>query len=127
MAAHRYWRVQVTANNGDTGYCNVGEVEMYTTLGGSDVCTGGTASSSSQQDANFAAAKAFDNNVLTMFAFAPWSSNNPGWLKYDFGAGNDKDIVGVGLTMSQASVPEQQYKDFSLQWSDDDSVGDRLT
>lgn len=41
MAAHNYWRVDVTANMGD-GYLSVSNLEFRTTAGQTSQATGGT-------------------------------------------------------------------------------------
>ncbi len=116
MAAHRYWRVYVTKNvsNATTNFVGFTEIQMRTSVGGPDVCAGGIAFESGH-DTSFVAANAFDNSGSTQ-----WLANNvafPHWVGYDFGAGNDKDIVefaanGVGVTQWNAL-------DFQLQYSDD--------
>lgn len=115
---HRYWRVYVTANNsnGTTGYAGFLELEMREALGGADQCTGGTASASGV-DAGNVAANAFDNDTATR-----WYSSGtlPSWIRYDFGAGNEKNII----EFAAKSPGVQQYtpRDFQLQFSDDGST-----
>ncbi|MBL0420518.1 discoidin domain-containing protein [Ramlibacter sp. AW1] len=117
MAAHRYWRVYVTANNsnGSTGYAGFLELELRASIGGADECTGGTASASGVDGIN-AAANAFDNNTSTR-----WYSSGtlPSWIKYDFGAGNAKDIVE--FAGKSPGVAQYTPRDFELQYSDDNS------
>ncbi len=75
---------------------------MRTSIGGSNVVSGGTASASSEYSASYSAAKAFDGSVATDNG---WLSGNHAyeWLQYDFGAGNDKDIVEIVLKTPAAS------------------------
>jgi hypothetical protein len=116
MAAHRYWRIYITSNTSGGPHLDCSEIEMRTSVGGADQCTGGTASASSEVG-GFEASKAFDNSTGTTW-YTP-SSNLPAWVKYDFGSGNDKDIVEVALTCWS---PNEHPRDWSLQYSDDNST-----
>ena len=120
MAAHRYWRVNVTANN-TSGTVSIGEIELRSSLGGADQTGSGTASASSA-NASFPVTNVFDNNVNTRWVS---TGNVPQWVKYDFGSGNDKDIVELSLCpgLGTSSGTKQQWPvDFQLQYSDDDSA-----
>lgn len=120
MAAHRYWRLFSIYNNG-YAYTNVCELEMFTSLGGSNVCTGGTAFSSSDYP-GWEAAKAFDG-VKT--GDQGWSSLSSGsqanqWVGYDFGAGNDVEIEQVAITArTHAAGLGGLPRFFAIEWSDD--------
>lgn len=117
MAAHRYWRIYITesvnANNLD-----LREVEMRTSIGGADVTGSGTASASSEAG-GFEASKAFDNNSSTTWYTG--STTRPQWLKYDFGAGNEKDIAELQITSwSEAEhirTWQFQYSDDNVNWT----------
>lgn len=105
----------------DEGYGTGGtddDAQHDTTVAyGSDVCTGGTASASTQAN-GYEASKAFDDNLGT-----GWSSgvnSLPSWIQYDLGSGVTKtvrklrvqpggDAIGLGI------------KDFILQGSNDGS------
>jgi hypothetical protein len=119
MSAHRYWRVRVTATMGT--YVSILELQMRTSIGGSNVATGGTASASST-GFGWVAANAFDGSTSE----PGWHSNGglPGtaeWLKYDFGSGNDKDIVE--FAMAARTAPNNQNPvDFAFEYSDNDST-----
>lgn len=129
MAAHRYWRLRVTAHNGG-GFGGelltlLTEVEMRLTSGGADQCTGGTAigqngfATGSGEDPP----SAFDNNTGTWWQ---GSFNNttdsarprPCAIGYDFGAGNEKDIVEVGVS-AHASYLTRTPRAFVVESSDD--------
>lgn len=101
---------------------------MHTSIGGANVVSGGTASASSEYSATYSAAKAFDGSVVTDNG---WLSGNHAyeWLQYDFGAGNDKDIVeivlktpaatGSGITSSNLPVYGVcQFSDDATAWKD---------
>lgn len=118
MAAHRYWRVfHLTVNGGE--YASWAEIEMFETIGGANVCVGGTASASSFYGVGYEPSVAFDGNKTTdaFWTTVQYQQNNS-WIMYDFGAGNEKDIVEFAVTSRQASL-NQTPRDFYLQWSDD--------
>jgi hypothetical protein len=117
MAAHRYWRINITAVNAGSR-TRIVEVEMRLTAGGADQCTGGTASASNTT-IGFSAAEAFDDIGGTLDN--GWDrAAAASWLKYDFGAGNDKDITEVAITPSV--YPTYTPKNFSIEWSDDNAA-----
>lgn len=116
---HRYWRINVSANNGHATATQFIEVELRESPGGSDVTGSGTATAGGGFTSS-TPANAFDNNAATSYA----PSGTSGWLKYDFGAGNGKNIVEVGIMAVSATggtTFTAAPKDFTLEWSDDDS------
>ena len=115
MAAHRYWRINVTEAV-HASWLDIREIEMHTSIGGADVTGSGTASASSES-AGFEASKAFDNNSSTTW-FTSSAGTLPQWIKYDFGSGNDKDIVELQLTSWSY---QEQWVSFQFQYSDDDT------
>lgn len=123
MAAHRYWRMYITANNGYSGgfYMVIGELQFRTSIGGSNVATGGTPIS----DSSFSgrpASNAFDGNTSTSWASA--GTGLPHYIGYDFGAGNEKDIVEMSVL--PADQLAQWPTDWQLQYSDDGSTWSTL-
>ena len=133
MAAHRYWRLQVrlTAYNDWVG---LGELQMRTSIGGMNVATGGTPSASAVY-ATYTAAKAFDGLTTDTGVGNGWWTGvrNIGdtglgsfaWLKYDFGAGNEKDIQEIAIfAPGTGGVPvwdmptawNFQYSDDNVNW-----------
>lgn len=122
MAAHRYWRFVFPASAYNS-VCGISEAELRTSIGGSNVATGGTASASSESSGSFTASKAFDGDHS---AGNGWMSQATAsaWLKYDFGAGNDKDIVEVKLTTADSYASGFYSGYFPMfgvfQYSDDD-------
>jgi hypothetical protein len=121
MSAHRYWRIKATTTNGtEPNIVAVAEVEMYTSATGADVCTGGTALSDSNGYGT-AASGAFNN---TYGDTSLWICNNTGtaaYIGYDFGSGNDKDIVQVGIWPRPSTWYYQAPQGFDIQYSDDGS------
>lgn len=115
-AGHRYWRILVTANDGHATASEFPEIEMHTSVGGADVCTGGTAIAGGGFTGS-TPSNAFDNN--SGVGYVPTGTS--GYIGYDFGAGNEKDIVeysiGTGASTNATALP----KTFKLQWSDDNS------
>lgn len=86
------WRVYVTEDLQPGIYpTRFSEIEMMTTVGGTDQCTGGTASASSAGVGT--AADCFDNNTGTFLAFA---SAAPQWVQYTFAS--PVKIVEFALT-----------------------------
>lgn len=115
LSAHRYWRINISANSGG-GFTSIAEVEMRTSIGGADVTGSGTASASASQGGAEVPSAAFDNNGSTQWAMA----GSSGWLKYDFGSGQDKDIRQMLIRSGNNTGHEPTT--FNLEWSDDDSV-----
>lgn len=118
---HRYWRVQFTANNGDPNTTSVVELEMYSDHFGVNVMTGGTITSSSNYTASYPATKANDGSYIEPGWYSGTGLHINSWLKYDFGAGNEKIINGIGIhNRGPTSEVDQTPKSFNVQYSDDD-------
>ncbi len=116
MAAHRYWRLYMTAGPAGAGVFAMNELQLMIAAGGVSVATGGAASASTTYS-GFSAAAAFDGN-LTVDGWASTTQVNE-WLKYDFGVGVTKDIVEFGIT-ARGGYGNQAPTGGKLQWSDDD-------
>lgn len=116
MLNDNYW-------NNSLQYCGLAEMEMHTAAGGSDVCTGGTASASSIYSAGYEAAKAFDDNTSTIWHSAGEANS---WLQYTFAAA--VNIVEIKITSrpSENSVAPRtmfiQYYDGST-WQTSWTIG----
>jgi hypothetical protein len=82
---------------------------------GSDFCTGGTATSSTQW-AGMPPSQAFDNNASVRFALA--SGYSTGWLKYDLGAG----VTKIARKITLQSYLNQCVLNWSLDGSNNDST-----
>jgi hypothetical protein len=119
---YRYWRVNITANNGLTNYVVVVELEFRATVGGADMTTpsGAITKAASSGDANSINAyyMAFDDNSTN-----EWTSNAlaipQGWISYDFGTFTH--VAEVAIMGSHASNDHPGYapKDFTIEASND--------
>ena len=113
MAVHRYWRLWCYA---PTGYNAIGEVEMRAAEGGADQLSGGTPSASSVYQAGYEADHACDGDTGTT-----WISESvitSSWWQYDFGAGNELEIVEIAM-IPRVAVYTQNMGSFILKFSDD--------
>lgn len=117
MAAHRYWRIYITEKSGAATFSAIEELELRSSAGGADVTGSGTASANNSSGG--AAANAVDNDTGTIWATGAGAL--PHWWAYDFGAGNDQDIVEVSIT-SRSSTAGSAPGAFQLQYSDDGST-----
>lgn len=111
--AHSYWRLYSTNVQGGGGAFGLVTLEMHATVGGADLCTGGTALS----DSNFAgvvAAYAFDANTATT-----WTSLDvpgPHWVGYHFAT--TVDVVEIRI-VSRSDYLLANTTTFEVQWSND--------
>lgn len=96
MSAYRYWRILI-ADMPDANYAALAEIELHTSVGGSDVTGSGAASASSEYSSTYSAAKAFANDGGSTY-WRSSSSPKPHWIQYDFGASAAQDIVEYVLT-----------------------------
>lgn len=103
MPAYRYWgldlRTEVTFSG--TFFLALAEVEMRATVGGADLCTGGTPGAASF-DPGFPPSNLYDNNFTT---YLMRSGNTSLRVWYDFGAPVDVGEVWFRLPNSGVSHP----------------------
>ncbi len=116
MAAHRYWRLNISAVDGGA-FIDFSEIELRGSVGGPDLTGSGTVSVYSEWPGQ-EGTKSVDDNTSTFWGSYP--ANPPGWWAYDFGAGNDQDIVQLYIT-PRASYPQDGPAAFDLQFSDNGS------
>lgn len=127
---YRYYRIYITAVEAGSTAAAVSEFEMYEDPYGPNVVGGGTASASSTFGSQ-TPARAFNYSLYedgTAAGPDKWSANAttfPQWLKYDFGAGNEKEIKSVGLHFSTLNNT-QRPTDFLIQGSNDNTNWDTL-
>lgn len=115
----RYWRVNITQNGGSST-TSIQELQMYEAPYGPNVCFGGTPSASSELS-GYGVTKAFNQSLrdvsggYELFAF---NSSVTGWIQYDFGAGNEKSIVAIGMHGRDTFITQQPTV-FTVEHSDD--------
>lgn len=124
--AYRWYRIYITANNGDATYTGIGDVQLRLTAGGANQSTNPANASASTQFAaapgNGSAYQAFDGTLLTTNGWATTGGSAvPSWLKYDFGAGNAKIITQAAL-WNQLGQTTRNPKDFVFEGSNDNSA-----
>lgn len=112
---HRYWRILCLTNTGAYAF---DEIEMATTVGGANECTGGTATASSSNTSR-GPDRAF-NGATGGTSFWMTSSAGEQWIQYDFGVGNAKAIKEIRLFPNSTS--SNKVTSFSVQYSDDGVV-----
>lgn len=122
-AGHRYWRLDISENQSPSvTIVALGQLELRVTPGGAQAATGGTATASSEYDADNAAGYAFDGLPAGAKYWATANGHTSAWLQYDLGAGNAKKIVQYALTARPAGNVDGTPKAWALQWSDDGST-----
>jgi hypothetical protein len=115
--SYRYFRLDITANNGANNL-NISEFEVRTSAGGASVLTGGTPSASENTfPSTNGPEKAFDGSSTTFWATA--ASSTTGWLQYDLGLGNE--VVAAEYAVQIATSTTRTPRDFTLQGSNDGS------
>ena len=116
MAAHRYWRVNITDVQGwATTQIGVVEFQFRETAGVSQTFSGGTAST----NGGGTASNASDNNTSTTWTTT--AGTTAAWWKYDYGSGVTKDIVELTIRCG-TNLQDRAPRDFTLEWSDDNSA-----
>lgn len=111
MSGHIYWRVAFRSNNGDSTYVSGVEIEMMSTIGGTSICTSGTAYGSAGY---YPIANAFDVNTGTIFA---QNLSTPPYVGYQFAT--PVNILQFTFTCEVTGYTNRAPKDFYLEWSDD--------
>lgn len=106
MAAHRYWGVEVNSRAGSGNEVAIAEVEMRGSVGGADLCTGGTAGG--VYHTTYVPANAFDDSDSTYWYYASTGGNYVR-LSYDFGAPVSIAEVMVKVPGSGATHPGAAY------------------
>lgn len=106
----RSWRLDITSNNGGSVVGGIAKIELRGTPGGSDLATGGVASSSSDGSGS-SAANAFDADSATAWDAA---AAGPQWIQYDFTS--EVSIAEVVVTPS-AGTTDKLPKDFSVKFN----------
>jgi len=120
--SYRYYKIDVTDNNGDASYLGIGEMELYVGYSGyiSDLCYGGTAYAESELSAAYLAIQAFNDSLTNNV----WSSEKKGvgtyvWIAYNFPSA--KTIVRVRIV--GGAEAKLNFKDFKIQGSNNSTDG----
>lgn len=116
MASARYWRIYITANNGDS-YTAISELEFRAESGGADLTSPSMACSQSSYYSDWTAARAVNNSIGS--AGNCWVTAGdapPHWAWFDFGS----PVAPVELVIwGESGLPGRSPKDFQIQYSDD--------
>ena len=111
--SHRYWRVAMPQSSGSQKV-TIAELQMHTTIGGAQACTGGTIISSGNSG-GFIEANAFDSNNTTEWCSLIGSTVPLQWLGYDF-----TTSTGIVEVTVRGSVTATNLSAFGIvQWSND--------
>lgn len=123
MAVHRYWRFLVNAGGRQGDVVSLMEIGASDTIGGANGLTGSTVTASTQLG-GWAATQAIDGNLAT--GWATTTANVFGeWIKFDLGAGNEKDLSAeLWITTRNDGFGNQipisgswQYSDDNINWT----------
>jgi hypothetical protein len=110
-----YWRIYGAALSGGTAM-SIAEIEFRAFSGGPNLCSGGTASASTNfNSTTFASDKAFDGNTTTSWS----ASSNTGplsWIRYDLAAASPVNEVAL---RARTDSPNQMPSAFAVQSSMD--------
>lgn len=131
--AYRWYRLYITANNGDS-YTGLNELLLRETAGGTDYpapptnvltdpTTALTAASASSFYFDNPPAEAFDQNYSPSNSWYNNGDGVPCWIKYDLGAGNEAPVRQFGIVRAPGEdvVAARWPRDFVLQGSNDNS------
>lgn len=118
MAAHRYWRTRALFTQG--GLVTAIGLQFRETIGGPSVIGGGTVIYSSQYNSGqFAATHAFDAGPTGDFWASSGGLNGLEWIGYDFGAGNEKDIIEIVYVSPSSDGSLRSPLRVAIEYSDD--------
>jgi len=106
-----YWRLLIDEVQEDDDYIEIAEIQMRTTSGGADQCTGGV-SGSANIYSTYVSARAFDDDNSTVYL-----GYLPGWIFYGFP--ERKQIVEITVRSSNDSWWYRVPSRIRLQKSDD--------
>ena len=116
----RYYRLYITDNNGATDWIGVLELELMTSVGGTNIAVGNVTGTASGQ--NSVAQLSFDGLYGSLQGWN-YSFGNvfPQWLRADFGVGKGQNIVQykVGSYTTTNSTAARSIKDWLFQRSND--------
>ena len=121
MATYRYWRVYITANNGDQ-YTAIQEIELHAVRGGPDITSPSTpATASSMATPAYPPSRLVSNTLQNDNAWATEPGNVfPQWARFDLGT--PTEVAEFVVYPPNYNNPGQARapKDFLIQGSNDD-------
>lgn len=127
-SAHRYWRVLITANDGDAQYVGFTEIEMRGSIGGPNLlvpqsAVNRAATANNSVNSNNEAWRATDLSMSSGWLGS--ATALPAWWKYDFGSPWHSGASSVEIKQiviyGSWNAPSASPRDFQLQWSDDNT------
>lgn len=106
---NRFWRLNVSASDaaGAGIYCSIKAIAMHTSIGGSDICTGGFGDSNCAYDASHLGALAFDQNSSTYWDAISRLVVSPQWARYGFAS--DTAVVEYAVTDGAQGHPPYSW------------------
>lgn len=119
MAAHRYWRLNITSTWSADVWCSVATLIGWSAglVGDQLLASLGVTCTASTTFGGFPSTNVNDNNNST--AWITGSFANPTTLTFDLGVGVTKDIRQISFTSRNDNFYAQFPKDYNWQWSDD--------
>jgi hypothetical protein len=98
------WRLNISAKKAGANWTSIAELEMRGSVGGFNLCAGGTASASASNGAN-PASSAFDGNSAT--SWQSGTATSPQWIEYDFASAVTIEQVALKPTAITGDTPTQ--------------------
>lgn len=89
------WRLNITARYTSANWTSIKDMEFRSTIGGSNIATGGTASASHNNSGANPASNAFDGNAATQWQTG--TATLPNWIQYTF---------ATAVTVEQVSITQ---------------------
>lgn len=117
MAVHRYWRLYCLLNQRPLDVYSLQEITASSTVGGANELIGSTVSASSTFS-GWPASQAIDGNPNLGWASTTAAAGE--WIKFDLGAGNEKDLSAEISVLARNDGFYNQTPTLAWwQWSDD--------
>jgi len=131
LADYRYWRIFCHLNEGASSQTGIGELEFRTSISGSQAASGGTPMCGSFSG-GFEVGNAFNGTYSTSttdgwICLGTYDSNGGygpfhDWIGYDFGEGNEVEIVEVAIWPIHGSGGSTAPTNIILEYSSDGST-----
>lgn len=121
MAAHSYWGIRVSPRAGSGNGVSLAEIEMRSSVGGTNLCVGGTAIGTAT--AGTSAAKTFDGNASTLW-YNGATGGNEVLIGYNFASAVEPVELYVLLAGAATAYPGSTFgpANTRLVYSDDGVV-----